>query len=166
MKKSEKRMILILVIIAIVAIVVFFVVRGENESGMQQNAGGQTSQSGQTTKTNKDSQDMVEKLKDGTKLNTSDKLSETKTFGNYEVSNIQLTEKNGESLILADVKNIGSAKMEMKFADVKLVDKEGNEITTLQAVIGEVEPGATVQLQVSATTDFSNAYDFTITVNE
>ncbi len=165
MKKSEKRMILILVIIAVIAIAVFVIVRREDASGMQQNAGGQTSQSGQMGEANKDS-DLVEKLKDGTKLNISDKLSETKTFGNYEVSNIQLTEKNGESLILADVKNIGSTKMEMKFADIKLVDKEGNEITTLQAVIGEVEPGATVQLQVSATTDFSDAYDFSIVVNE
>ena len=165
MKKSEKRMVLILVIIAIIAIVVFVIVRRGDESGTQQNARGQISQGGQTSGTNQDS-DLVEKLQDGTKLNISDKLSETKTFGNYEVSNIQLTEKNGESLILADVKNIGSAKMEMKFADVKLVDKEGNEITTLQAVIGEVEPGATVQLQVSATTDFSNAYDFSIVVNE
>lgn len=165
MKKSEKTMVLILVIIAVIAIAVFIVVRKGNEAGMQQNAGGQTSQSGQTSRTNQNS-DLVEKLQDGTKLNISDKLSETKTFGNYEVSNIQLTEKNGESLILADVKNIGSAKIEMKFADVKLVDKEGNEITTLQAVIGEVEPGATVQLQVSATTDFSDAYDFSIVVNE
>lgn len=165
MKKSEKRMILILVIVAVIAIAVFVIVRRGDASGMQQNAGGQTSQSGQMGEANKDS-DLVEKLKDGTKLNISDKLSETKTFGNYEVSNIQLTEKNGESLILADVKNIGSTKKEMKFADIKLVDKEGNEITTLQAVIGEVEPGATVQLQVSATTDFSDAYDFSIVVNE
>lgn len=165
MKKSEKRMILILVIIAVIAIAIFVMVRGGNESGMQQNAGGRVSQNGDSTGSN-ESQDLVEKLQDGTKLNISDKLSETKTFGNYEISNIQLTEKNGESLILADVKNIGSDKMEMKFADIKLVDKEGNEITTLSAIIGEVEPGATVQLQVSSTLDFSNAYDFTITVNE
>ena len=165
MKKSEKRMILILVVITAIVIAAVVMMRGGDETGAQQNGGGRVSQNGSSTGSN-ESQDLVEKLQDGTKLNISDKLSETKTFGNYEVSNIQLTEKNGESLILADVKNIGSEKMGMKFADVKLVDKEGNEITTLSAIIGEVEPGATVQLQVSATTDFSNAYDFSIVVNE
>ena len=111
-------------------------------------------------------EEFVDVLEDGTKLNTSSKLSETKTFGNYEVSNIQLTEQNGQSLILADVKNIGATKADVVLIDITLLDKEGNEITTIGGIIGDVEPGQTVQLNASATTDFANAYDFSIKVTE
>lgn len=174
MKKNERKMILILIIVVVIIIAVLVKVRSGKDSQNIQGGDGQTIQSGDNTNSNttgnatssKPTEENVELLEDGTKLNVSSKLSETKTAGNYEISNIQLTEKDGQSLILADVKNVGSSKTELKFAKLTLLDKDGKEITTIQAIIGEAEPGATVQLNASATMDFANAYDFTITIVE
>lgn len=157
MKKSEKRMVLILVVIAIIVVAVLIKVRTKKEDGGSGGAGGQG-------KAN--NEEFVEVLEDGTKMNVSNKLAETKTFENYEISNIQLTEQDGQSLILADVKNIGETKAEVALIDITILDKDGNEIVTIGGIIGDVEPGQTVQLNASATTDFANAYDFSIKVSE
>lgn len=157
MKSNEKKMILVLIIVAIIIIAVLVKVRNSNNGGTAID---------NTTDENTVVEEFVEVLEDGTKLNVSDKLSETKTFGNYEISNIQLTEQNGQSLILADVKNTGDVKTDVVLIDITLLDKEGIEITTIGGIIGDIEPGATVQLNASATTDFANAYDFTVKVTE
>ena len=160
MKKSERRMILILIIVAIIIIAVLVKVTkgGDNENVNSATENG--------TNVDVQNEEFVEVLEDGSKLNTSDKLSETKKFENYEISNIQLTEQNGQSVILADVKNVGEAKANMALIDITLLDKDGNEIAKIGGIIADVEPGETVQLNASATTDFANAYDFTISRTE
>lgn len=167
MKKSERRMILGLIIGAIIIIVVLVNLRNKNDNTDDVVGNDDTVvEPGGEQQPQEEMGEFVELLDDGTKLNVSDKLAETKTFSNYEVSNIQLTESNGQSLILADVKNIGDTKADVVLIDITLLDKEGNEIVTIGGIIGDVEPGQTVQLNSSATTDFSNAYDFTIKVSE
>lgn len=154
MKKKERRMILLLIIVSIIIIAILVKVRnGKAEEG----AITDEQQSEQI-------EEFVEVAEDGTKVNKSEKLAETKTFENYEISNIQLTENNEESLILADVKNIGATKTEVRLVDITLLNKEGDEITTIGGIIGEIEPGQVVQLNASATTDFANAYDFSIKI--
>lgn len=166
MKKSERRMILVLILVAVIVIAVLVSVRNKNNNtdDVVDDNGSVAENGGETP--NEEVGEFVEVLDDGTKMNTSDKLAETKTFSNYEVSNIQLTESNGQSLILADVKNIGETKADVVLIDITLLDKEGQEIVTIGGIIGDVEPGQTVQLNSSATTDFSNAYDFTIKISE
>lgn len=166
MKKSERRMILVLILVAVIVIAVLVSVRNKNNNtdDVVDDNGSVAENGGETP--NEEVGEFVEVLDDGTKMNTSDKLAETKTFSNYEVSNIQLTESNGQSLILADVKNIGTTKADVVLIDITLLDKEGQEIVTIGGIIGDVEPGQTVQLNSSATTDFSNAYDFTIKISE
>ena len=157
MKKKEKRFILMLIIVSIIIIAVLFNIRNGKQKVEVEN---------EPVVENTISEEFVEVLDDGTKMNVSNKLSETKTFGNYEVSNIQLTENNGQSLILADVKNIGDTKSEVILIDITLLDKDGNEITTIGGIIGDIEPGASTQLNASATMDFANAYDFSIKISE
>ncbi len=165
MKKSERRMILVLILVAVIVIAVLVNVRNKNNDADDVVDNSSVAENG-GEKPNEEIGEFVEVLDDGTKMNTSDKLAETKTFSNYEVSNIQLTESNGQSLILADVKNIGTTKADVVLIDITLLDKEGQEIVTIGGIIGDVEPGQTVQLNSSATTDFSNAYDFTIKISE
>lgn len=156
MKKSERRMILMLIIIGIIIIAILVKVKNgkTNENPINEE------------QQNEQIEEFVEVSEDGTKVNKSEKLAETKTFENYEISNIQLTENEGQSLLLADVKNIGDAKTDVRLIDITLLDKEGNEITTIGGIVGEIEPGQVVQLNSSATADFANAYDFTIKTAE
>ena len=50
-------------------------------------------------------EEYVEVLDDGTKVNTSEKLSETKTYNGLEFTNIKFTNASSATNLSADVKN-------------------------------------------------------------
>ncbi len=155
MKKSERRMILILVIITIVVIAILVKVRNGKNSAEVENGNSDNNQTAV-------SGEFFETLEDGTKKNTSNKLAEVKKFENYEISNIQLTEKNGDTLLLADVKNMGEARAEDTLIQITLLDKEGKELVTYDGIISAVDPQGTVPLSAAIAMDFANTYDVLI----
>lgn len=107
-------------------------------------------------------EEYVSELDDGTRLNSSEKMKETKKYKNLEISNVQLTEKNGSSVILADITNKGDTKQEVEEVNISILDKEGKEITKLGGVIGEIEPGGTIKLNVAVSANIINANDIII----
>ena len=152
MKKNEKKWVLILVAITVILVIVL-IVRNVNKKDKTIEQVGET---------NTNTQEFVQKLQDGTKLNTSTKLKETKKLDNLEIGNIQLTNQNGQSVLLADVKNNGTTKTSVILLDIILLDKEGIQIATIPGIISPLEAGATTQLNTSVQQDYSNAYDFSI----
>ena len=152
MKKSEKRMIGILVLITVIVIIIYVV----TSRGKEENIG--VAEEG-----NQVVEEFVEVLEDGTRLNTSSKLQETKTIDGMEVTNLQLTESGDISLLLGTVRNVSSEAKGGYPVEIRVVDKEENEIVTVGGYIPELAPGAETQLNSSATFDYANAYDFTIT---
>lgn len=104
-------------------------------------------------------------LDDGTKINISTKLNEDKVFNNYTINNIRLTEKDNVTQLLANVVNNTDADItETKLVQVKLLDKDGNTISTVNGIIGALKVGESTQLNVNITSDLTNAYDFTIII--
>lgn len=174
MKKKEKRMIIGLIIVAVVIIVAIVVFKntkkGNSGTGIAQNNGTTVSDAtGENQGENpaekpeeKPVEEYVQNFDDGTKLNVSTKLNETKTVDGYEVTNIQLTNKDGITVILADVTNKTGKDQPEKPLVVKLFDKEGNELVKLDGMIEALKDGATAQLNMGVTADYANAYDFTI----
>lgn len=106
----------------------------------------------------------VQTLEDGTKLNTSRKLEETKRVGNLEISNPQLTSKNGKTTLFADVKNVGSTKVDSLEVEIVFIDKNNNVLGVVNGVVGTIESGKTTQLNVSSTKDYVEAYDYMIKI--
>lgn len=157
MKKKEKRMIAILIAITVVVIIIGIVMGINNSKKAKQETEG--AGAGENVVV----EEFVQVLDDGTKLNTSSKLQETKTIDGMEVSNFQLTEKDNETLLLGTVTNVSSETRGGYPVDIKIVDKEGNEIGTIGGLIPELEPGQSTDLISSSTLDYANAYDFTIT---
>ena len=141
MKKNEKRMIAILVLITVIVAVVWVV---RNKTSKNQTAGNGTV------------------LDDGTKLNNSNKLGEKKTFEGLELSDFQLTEKDNISTLLGTVKNTGSSASSSRVLALTFVDKDGKELATIEALVSELQPGDSTQLNTSATMDLSDAYNFTV----
>ena len=170
MKKKEKRMIIGLIIVAVVIIVAIVVFKntkkGNSGTGIAQNNGttvsDATGEKPEEKPEEKPVEEYVQNFDDGTKLNVSTKLNETKTVDGYEVSNIQLTNKDGITVILADVTNKTGKDQPEKPLVVKLFDKEGNELVKLDGMIEALKDGATAQLNMGVTADYANAYDFTI----
>ena len=148
MKPKEKRMILILLVILVIAIIIFAVNKNKKD---------------ENTEENKVVEEFVQVLEDGTRLNTSTKLNEMKKFEGLEFGNIQLTNSNGQSVLLADVKNTTQAETGLMLVNVTLIDKNGNELGTVGGIISPLKPGESKQFNTSMTIDYANAYDFKVT---
>lgn len=155
MTKKEKKIILILLIV--VAIIVVAMVISISKKGKVK---------GNEEKNETNVEEFVQTLDDGTRLNTSTKLQETKKVGNLEISKLQLTAKNNETILLGIITNVGTAKEENILLKIKIVDKQGNELTTVKPYIGYIKAGESTQLNVSTTFDYANAYDFIVSINE
>ncbi len=151
MKKTKERkaivVTIILIVIAILAIIIWFMMQ---KSEVQ--TGGEVED---TTK-----EEFVEILEDGTKLNNSTKLAETKKFEGMEITNFQLTEKDNVSLLLGTITNTSDSIKGGYPITIKIIDKSENEIVTVGGFVKELQPGESTQLSISATFDYANAYDF------
>lgn len=154
MKKNEKIIISILLVVLVIAIIVFTVNKNKKEENNNENVNTETE--------NNVTEEFVQVLEDGTKLNTSTKLNETKQVGIYKFENIQVTEKDGQSLILADVTNTSKNETDAKIVDIKLLDKDGKEIVTIGGIISPLKSGETKQFNSSMSLDYANIYDFEI----
>lgn len=157
MKKTEKQMIGVLILITVIVIIVG-IVMGINKKEKQKDGKTEIEREENNTEVG----EFVNVLEDGTKLNTSNKLTETKTIDGLEIGNLQLTTKDNVSLILGEIKNNTDTARGGFPVDLTLIDKEGKEIITIGAYIQELKPGKSAQFNTSATFDFANAYDFTI----
>ena len=153
MKKKEKRLILILIAILVVVLIIgLFIKKNRNEeNGVQ---------SQQNTATD---EKFVQVLEDGTKLNKSSKLNDTKNVEGIEISNIQFTYKDGQTVLLADVTNNSGKAIDMTLLNIKLLDEQENEIITIGGIISPMQVGETTQLNAGMTMDYANAYDVEIT---
>lgn len=154
MKKNEKIMIFILLVILVVAIVVFAVNKNKKEVNEENN----------TEVENKVVEEFVQVLEDGTKLNTSTKLNESREVNGFKFENIQFTERKGQSVLLANVTNNTGKATDFTLVDVILLDKYGNEIEKLGGIISPLQPGAKTQFNVSMSLDYANSYDFKIVI--
>lgn len=155
MKSSEKKLIIILLVILVIVAIIFFIAR-RGKNGEENTV--------QNTQNNTVVEEFVQVLEDGTKLNTSTKLSETKKVNGLEIGNIQLTNSNGQTVLLADVTNNSGAATDLTLLDIILLDKAGNELGKVGGIISPLEVGGKTQLNASMMMDYSNAYDFKIII--
>lgn len=158
MQKKEKKMIVILLIILIIAIAVFVINNNKNKEN-EKNAENENK-----AYENNDTEEFVKVLEDGSKINTSEELNKTKQIGTYKFENIQLAEQNNQTVLLANVTNTGNKATEMQLVDITLLNKNGEEIITIGGIIEALEPGANTQFNSSMTLDYTNVYDFKITL--
>lgn len=107
----------------------------------------------------------IKELEDGTKLNTRTTLNEAKSVNGLLISNIQLTEKDGLTTLLANVTNKTEKRTEFKRLKITFLDENGNEISSATAFLNPLEVGESTQLNASATSNYINAYDFKVVEN-
>lgn len=155
MKKNEKIFIGILVTITIIAIVICIAVT------KNKNNNDNTTDEGEEALEEK----FVQMVDEATKLNISSKLNEAKTVNGIEIKNIQLTYRNGMTVLLADVtNNSGKDLTDVTDVDITLLGENNEEIITAGALISPTKAGETTQLNTSITMDYVNAYDFKVTI--
>ncbi len=100
---------------------------------------------------------------EGVKINVSEKLNTDKKSSEFSISNIRLTEKDNDTLLEGTITNIsGKDILEERTIKIKYVDEKGEELGIVYVVIMPLKNGETTALITSATSDYSNAYDFMI----
>lgn len=150
MREKEKRRILMIIFIGI--IVIWGIIIFRSDKGKEEVLRGE----------GKIKEEYVDVLEDGTKLNTSNKLNETKEIEGLEISGIQLTHRNGKTVILAKVENKTGIDIGLTGVEITLYDDKKNELEKVEGLIAPVKAGESVQLNVGVSADYANAYDFSI----
>ena len=153
MSKNQK--IGIAVAIVIVLIILIAIIVGVNKND-------DVTQEGSKNGLIVDGEKYTASLSDGTKINLSADFNSTKTYKNLEISNIQFTEKNGKSIMLADVTNKGNDTHDVEIVKLTMIGENGEEVTEIKPIIGEIKPGETVKLNASIYADVTDVKDFKI----
>lgn len=156
MTDIEKKFIFTVIGFLILIMIVVLSIKSSNKNKLEQQ---------KASENNTQLEDYVtsfEKIGSDVKVNNNEDLVKTKTYNNVEMSNIKFTSQNGNSVLVADVKNIGEIKHEKEIITLSIIGSDDTEIATLDTILTDLEPGETKQLTVLATADIVNAKNFII----
>ncbi len=101
-------------------------------------------------------------LEDGNESNKSNNLKGTKKVDGMEITQIQLTNQNGVSKILATVTNKTDNDIEFTPIKLTLYDNKKQVLGEVNGLISPMKAGESVQLDVGITIDYTNVYDLKI----
>jgi len=107
-------------------------------------------------------QGYIQELESGVKLNTHEKLNQTRQWEGLEFRNIQLSSQSAITTLQIDVQNINTTATALKNITITLVDKQNQPLETFKGVIKPLEPQETTTISMSVTSDCIDAYDFII----
>ena len=155
MRNSEKKGLLLLILVAALIIVAMIIFTKPTQKEEQN-----TNSTTQPSQTEIRQGEYTKVEQDGTVVNTSEKLKEDKMEAGFEISNISYSEKNGHTVLVADVTNMTGKDQAGFMADIVLLDKEGKEQGRIPVSITETKSGETIGIQAGITARYANAYDF------
>ncbi len=160
MRKEEKIMIAVLVVIMLI-VIIFAVTRKNNNDTKNVNSVISASPNISEGVSESD-EEYVDISKDGTKVNTSEALATNKTVRNVEFSSIQLAQKNGQTVLVADIQNTGTEASEMFAVNITLLNEQGQDVVTVGGIVTALGAGESSEFQANMTLDFANVYDFRV----
>ena len=168
MKKGKNLFLKIVLIAIIVGIIVFIIMNivksKKSKEGVGQNYQKQNSES-QQVEENAVKEEFVQQTDDGTKVNVGSKITDDKDVNGLKFTNVQLTEKNNQSTLLADVENAtGKNLTDYTNLDITFLTKDGQEIITVKGILPPLKSGDKTQFNTGLTQDVANAYDIKIKV--
>lgn len=134
----------VIIIIAILLTIIIIIKNNKENTGIQ-------------------TEEFVQTMKDGTRINNSNKLKETKLFDELEIKINEVKEKENITVLLGTITNNTNEEKGDYPINIQVIDKQGNEIVIIEGYIGKISPQDTIQLNCSATFDYANAYDINIT---
>ena len=163
MNSNEKRWIVLLIAVVLIAVILIVALVNANKKSDNKV---ENLNEGETSQNVQDEEKYTAELGDGTKINTSEDFNKTKTYKNLEITNIQFTNKDGMTVLLADVTNKGTSTHEEEIVTIKILGENGEVLDELHPVLGKAEPGETIELNAGTSADVTNAKDFIIEASE
>ena len=168
-KEKGKNLFLKIVLIAIIVGIIVFIIMNivkskKSKEGVGQNYQNQNDES-QQVEENAVKEEFVQLTDDGMKVNVGSKITEDKEVNGLKFTNVQLTEKDNQSTLLADVENAtGKELKDYTNLDITFFTKDGQEIVTIKGILTPLKSGEKTQLNAGLTQDVANAYDIRIKV--
>ena len=159
LQKRDQIVLVSIIAIIIIAIIIVLVVVNKNKSKEPE----ENATVAQTTTTTTTSEN-VKVQADGTKENVSSKLKEEKKFEGMKVKDIKLKSQSDLTNFTATVENTTDKDFTGKPIVITFTNKSGETVSTLEGYLGDTKKGETSIIDASATTDLSDAYDFSIKV--
>ena len=135
MKKDTKIAITLMIIAIIITVTIFFITKNNKEQ--------------ENTKTQKLNEKYVNILQDGSKINTSSNLQQTKKIDGLEVTDIEFTESENRTILEATVTNISSTEQGGYSIDIKILDEKGNEKGIIPGYISKLQPNESTKINES-----------------
>lgn len=151
MKEKQKTIIICIIALILILIITVVIIKNKKPQVTQEISQG-----------SEEIQNLAETHEDGRKINVSSKINEDRDFEGLLLQEIQLSSKNSETQLLANIKNNTSKPTEAMDIDVILLDKNGNEIVKLSGIIDALNPGEETKLNINSSLDYSEAYDLKI----
>ena len=158
------KIILVIIIIGVIALIVMNITKGAKKNSNKEEANTEGLQNQEEREENV-VEEFVQQTDDGTKVNVGSKLIEDKEIEGLTFTNIQLTEKDNQSTLLADVKNTSENDIEDYInLDITFLNEDNEEIATISGIISPLKVGETTQLNAGLTQDIANAYSMEIKI--
>lgn len=159
MEEKDNKFIIILVIVLIMVIaIVGLLAWGLNDS-KNENMPSQTQIEEDSMLTG--SKYVTEEIK-GLRINNSEKVKETKYLDGLEIKITQLSSIDNRTTFLGTAKNTTNERIEASDIILIIYDDKGNELAkeNIGNVIQPVDANQEIELNISITNDYANAYDF------
>ena len=152
MTKKTKKIIFILISIIILVILIIIIVNATRREEKLNNS----------NEIVESEEKYVMQLTNDTKLNKSEELNKIHTYKDIEISAIQFTSQNGNSVLLADVKNTGKKEFTAEEVIIVLIGENNEEKRKIAVYIPNLAAGETKQINSIVTADVINVKDFKI----
>ena len=161
-RKLPKKKVILATIILVIIIIIAYSITTKKQKKQQEQINQLIEQSQELTITDSNLAEYVKETNDGTKINISPKINETKTIDGLEITNIQITSSNGVTTLIADVKNNTDTATALKNVLVKFLDQNGKELVSVNGIIMPLEIGQSTKLNVSLSSNYVTSYDINI----
>lgn len=96
------------------------------------------------------------------KISSKDKISEEKTFENYKIKETTISYEDETTVFDTKIENISSDIVPARGLNIILLDKDGNEITSIGVYLKDMQAGEVIDTKAVISEKIENIYDLKI----
>lgn len=142
-------------VIILVAVIIVLVARNSNKRVIK-------------TATNEIDMNNTENVEiiDGKKVNNSEEIKMKKNVEDLTCKITELSATSSKAKVVMEVTNNSNEEFAGKEVTIVFYEKEGRVYGQLKSYIGKIGAGEKIQVEVTTTLDVTNAYDYTVEIND
>lgn len=148
---NKKKILLFAIIVILVILVVTLIVTGDSKNTLNNNENNNNS--------------LINNVTNNLELDalSTNYLAEEESFETLTFSNIRIVEKTtDENILLANVKNNSSEKIDTQVLDFELFEENGKSIGIVGGILPEIEPNGTTTIEIPIASSVMSTFDIEV----